>query len=49
MKTLVLGLGKSGKATYALLALEGDEVVGYDDNPALGEASPQKLSNLTVW
>jgi UDP-N-acetylmuramoylalanine--D-glutamate ligase len=31
MKTLVLGLGKSGMASVEYLQLQGDEVVGYDD------------------
>jgi UDP-N-acetylmuramoylalanine--D-glutamate ligase len=33
MKTLIVGLGKSGQAVYNLLEKEGDFVVGYDDNP----------------
>lgn len=37
MKTLVIGLGKSGQAAYELLFREGDEVVGVDDNAALLE------------
>ncbi len=37
MKTLVIGLGKSGLAAYELLLREGDEVVGVDDNAALIE------------
>jgi UDP-N-acetylmuramoylalanine--D-glutamate ligase len=37
MKTLVIGLGKSGLAAYELLLREGDEVVGVDDNAALLE------------
>src|SRR6185436_4351655 len=32
MKTVVLGLGKSGVAAYDLLAHEGCEVVGVDDD-----------------
>lgn len=32
MRTIVLGLGKSGLAVYDLLAHEGCEVVGFDDN-----------------
>jgi len=35
MKTLVIGLGKSGLAAYELLLREGDEVVGVDDNADL--------------
>lgn len=38
MKTLIVGLGKSGKAVYQLLAQEGEDVVGFDDNPALLKA-----------
>jgi UDP-N-acetylmuramoylalanine--D-glutamate ligase len=37
MKTLVIGLGKSGLAAYELLQREGDTVVGVDDNAALLE------------
>ncbi len=33
MRTLIVGLGKSGLAAYELLVDEGDEVVGVDDNP----------------
>ena len=32
MKTLVIGLGKSGRAAYDLLLKEGGIVVGTDDN-----------------
>jgi UDP-N-acetylmuramoylalanine--D-glutamate ligase len=35
MKTLVIGLGKSGRAAYDLLLQEGDLVVGTDDNADL--------------
>ncbi len=35
MKTLVVGLGKSGLAAYDLLVREGDQVIGVDDNAAL--------------
>jgi UDP-N-acetylmuramoylalanine--D-glutamate ligase len=37
MKTLIIGLGKSGLAAYDLLSAEGDEVVGVDDNASLME------------
>jgi UDP-N-acetylmuramoylalanine--D-glutamate ligase len=37
MKTLIIGLGKSGLAAYELLETEGDHVVGFDDNAALLE------------
>src|ERR1041384_4383748 len=33
MRTLILGMGVSGQAAYALLRGEGDEVVGIDDFP----------------
>lgn len=32
MKTLVIGLGKSGRAAYDLLYKEGSQVIGTDDN-----------------
>ncbi|HEY5235455.1 MAG TPA: UDP-N-acetylmuramoyl-L-alanine--D-glutamate ligase [Rhabdochlamydiaceae bacterium] len=35
MKTLVIGLGKSGRAAYDLLLQEGHSVVGTDDNAEL--------------
>jgi len=35
MKTLVIGLGKSGRAAYDLLLQEGDLVIGTDDNADL--------------
>ncbi len=35
MKTLVIGLGKSGRAAYDLLLQEGDLVIGTDDNAEL--------------
>jgi UDP-N-acetylmuramoylalanine--D-glutamate ligase len=35
MKTLVIGLGKSGRAAYDLLLQEGRQVVGTDDNADL--------------
>lgn len=34
IKTLIVGLGKSGAAAYDLLKREGEDVVGVDDNPA---------------
>ena len=37
MKTLIIGLGKSGLAAYELLRGEGDQVVGVDDNASLVE------------
>ena len=33
MKTLVIGLGKSGRAAYDLLVKDGHSVIGTDDNP----------------
>lgn len=41
MKTLILGLGKSGRAVYDLLEEEGDFVVGIDDNKGLVEELAQ--------
>ena len=35
MKTLVIGLGKSGRAAYDLLLQEGDQIVGTDDDATL--------------
>ena len=35
MKTLIVGLGKSGLAAYELLEREGGEVIGVDDNPMI--------------
>lgn len=35
MKTVIIGLGKSGRAAYEFLVQEGIEVVGTDDNPGL--------------
>jgi len=35
MKTLVIGLGKSGRAAYAFLLKEGESVVGTDDQAEL--------------
>ncbi len=46
MKTLVVGLGKSGRATYEFLEDEGDDVVGFDDSKALMEAFIQEGKNV---
>ncbi len=35
VKSLIVGLGKSGLAAYDLLEKEGDDVYGFDDNPTL--------------
>jgi UDP-N-acetylmuramoylalanine--D-glutamate ligase len=44
MKTLIVGLGKSGLAAYELLEREGGEVVGVDDNPNVMAKSGKRVN-----
>ncbi|MBP7075299.1 MAG: UDP-N-acetylmuramoyl-L-alanine--D-glutamate ligase [Rhabdochlamydiaceae bacterium] len=47
IKSLIIGLGKSGLAAYDLLEKEGDDVYGFDDNPTTlqkHEASGKKIA-----
>src|ERR1700677_2179198 len=52
MKTLIVGLGKSGQAAYDLLEKEGDFVVGFDDNPEAKkrakEANVKEFDRLVI-
>lgn len=48
MKTLVLGLGKSGMASVEYLKLLGDEVVGYDDKRGTPFPDMKEFDRLVV-